>query len=105
MRVFEYRDQLIADYAAYVRSFIAIRDRRIGEHVDRLLEEGLLWPQPLIQLNPAFEPGRWIDDLVETGVLHPGCGKVLRRAIDTGKPFVSRLDPPPGDPRAAHGAA
>jgi len=29
----------------------------------------------------------------------------LQRAIDTGKPFVSRLDPPPGDPRAAHGAA
>ncbi len=28
----------------------------------------------------------------------------LQRAIDTGKPFVSRLDPPPGDPRAAHGA-
>ena len=32
MRVFEYRDQLIADYAAYVRSFVAIRDRRIGKH-------------------------------------------------------------------------
>jgi hypothetical protein len=29
----------------------------------------------------------------------------LQRAIDTGKPFVSRLDPPPGDPHAAHGAA
>ena len=29
MRVFEYRDHLIADYAAYVRSFIAIRDRRM----------------------------------------------------------------------------
>ena len=37
VRVFEYRDHLIADYAAYVRSFIAIRDRRIGEQVDQLL--------------------------------------------------------------------
>jgi hypothetical protein len=27
----------------------------------------------------------------------------LQRAIDTGKPFFSRLDPPPGDPRAARG--
>ncbi|HQP88873.1 MAG TPA: N-6 DNA methylase [Thermoanaerobaculia bacterium] len=27
----------------------------------------------------------------------------LQRAIDTGKPFVSRLDPPPADSRAAHG--
>ena len=82
MRVFEYRDHLIADYAAYVRSFIEIRDRRIRDHVDRLLEEGLLWPQPLIQLNPAFEAGRWVDDLVEAGVLHPGCSKVFRRDKD-----------------------
>ncbi len=82
MRVFEYRDHLIADYAAYVRSFIEIRDARIREHVDRLLEEGLLWPQPLIQLNPAFEPGRWIDDLVDAGVIHPGCAKVFRRDKD-----------------------
>jgi hypothetical protein len=29
----------------------------------------------------------------------------LQRAIDTGKPFVSRLDPPPGDPRATHSEA
>ncbi|MFN7989778.1 MAG: N-6 DNA methylase [Thermoanaerobaculia bacterium] len=28
----------------------------------------------------------------------------LQRAIDTGTPFVSRLDPPPGESRAAHGA-
>ena len=82
MRVFEYRDQLIADYAAYVRSFIEIRDARIREHVDRLLEEGLLWPEPLIQLNPSFEPGRWVDDLVADGVLHSLCAKVFRREKD-----------------------
>lgn len=28
----------------------------------------------------------------------------LQRAIDTARPFVSRLDPPPSDTRAAHGA-
>ena len=26
----------------------------------------------------------------------------LQHAIDSGEPFVSALDPPPGDPRAAH---
>ncbi len=82
MRVFDFRDQLIADYAAYVRSFIEIRDARIRAYVDRLLEEGLLWPQPLIQLNPSFEPGRWVDDLVADGVLHPLCAKVFRRDKD-----------------------
>ncbi len=29
----------------------------------------------------------------------------LQHAIDTGHPFVSRLDPPPGDPGATHGEA
>ena len=82
MRIFDYRDRLIADYSSYVKSFIEIRDPRIREHVESLLAAGLLWPQPLIQLNPAFEAGRWIDDLVDEKLLHPTCAKVFRRDKD-----------------------
>ena len=28
----------------------------------------------------------------------------MRRAMDTGKPYQTWLDPPPADPRVAHGA-
>lgn len=42
------------------------------------LAEGLLWPEPLIQLNPSFEPGDWIDELVRQGVLHPECSRIFR---------------------------
>ena len=28
----------------------------------------------------------------------------MQRAIETGEPYQTKLDPPPGDPRAAHGA-
>jgi len=82
MDVFALRDKLIADYAAYIRSFLSIRDTRIRSYVDQQLDEGLLWPDPLIQLNPCFEPGAWIDELVQTGQLHPECRRVFRLKKD-----------------------
>ena len=71
MNIFDFRRRLIDDYAAYTRSFIQIRDPQIREYVDSQLEAGVLWPDPLIQLNPSFEPGATIDQLVAEGVLHP----------------------------------
>lgn len=58
--------------------------------MDQALDQGLLWPDPLIQLNPTFEPGSWIDDLCDEGVLHPGCKRVFRRKVhaqDYGQPL------------------
>jgi hypothetical protein len=63
MDVFDLRERLIRDCAAYVHSFIQIGDRRISETVDRLLAEGALWSDPLIQLNPSFAPGGSVADL------------------------------------------
>ena len=79
MDVFDLRDHLIRDYSDYISSFIQIRDSRIREYIDRQLNGGLLWPDPLIQLNPAFEPGGWIDELVAEGLLHRACVDVFRR--------------------------
>jgi len=82
MDIFYLREQLIHDYSAYTSSFIHIQDQRIREHVEQSLRAGTLWPEPLIQLNPAFEPGAWIDDLVQTGVLHDECRRIFRRDKD-----------------------
>jgi hypothetical protein len=71
MAVFALRDQLIGDYADYIQSFIYIRDARIQKYMDQELRSGLLWPEPLLQLNPNFEPSPWTDDLVDRQVLHP----------------------------------
>ena len=49
--VFELRHQLIKDYESYVSSFIRIKDERTEEQVRQGLDEGLLWPDPLIQLG------------------------------------------------------
>ena len=78
MDVFELRERLVGDYGSYVGSFIRIKDARIEEQVRQSLDEGLLWPDPLIQLNPSFEAGETIDELVGEGVLHEECARVFR---------------------------
>jgi superfamily II DNA/RNA helicase/very-short-patch-repair endonuclease len=78
MNIFSFRRQVIEDYAGYTRSFIQIRDPRLHAFVDEQLRAGVLWPEPLIQLNPSFEPGASIDEFVAQGVLHAECGKVFR---------------------------
>ena len=51
--VFDVRDRLISDFSNYIRGFISIRDQRIRNTVELEFEKGLLWPDPLIQLNPS----------------------------------------------------
>lgn len=85
MDVFHLRQQIVDDYAAYITSFINVRDVRIKQYVDSQLNQGLLWPQPLLQLNPSFEPGAWIDDMVADRQLHQGCQPIFR-IKEEGKP-------------------
>jgi ATP-dependent helicase YprA (DUF1998 family) len=80
--VFALRDRLVGDYDSYVGSFIKIKDARIEDEVMRSLDEGLLWPDPLIQLNPSFEAGESIDELVEEGIFHRECARIFRTAKD-----------------------
>ena len=78
MDVFDLRRKLIDDYAAYSGSFVHIADPRVNRYVTDGIQAGLLWPDPLIQLNPSFEAGEWIDELVAQGVLHDECGRAFR---------------------------
>jgi len=78
MNVFELRKRLVDDYASFVKSFINIRDPRIRQEVRERMDEGLLWPDPLIQLNPCFEPGESIDELVDARILHDECRSIFR---------------------------
>jgi len=90
MNVFDLRSSLIQDYSSYISSFIRIHDPKIKDYVDRSIDQGLLWPDPLIQLNPTFEPGKWIDDLSNEGVLHKECKRIFRRkkaSDDFGQPL------------------
>src|SRR5438132_8602798 len=79
MNIFDFLDLLIGDYASYIKSFIQIRDPQINGFVRQKLQEGVLWPEPLIQLNPLFERGESIDELVAQGVLHRECSRIFRK--------------------------
>jgi ATP-dependent helicase YprA (DUF1998 family)/very-short-patch-repair endonuclease len=91
MDVFEFRNQLIRDYSHYIRSFIKIQDPDIEQRVDDELEQGLLWPEPLIQLNPFFESGETIEKLVKDGVLHRECSEIFKAKKEDGPGKPIRL--------------
>ncbi len=76
--VFKVRDQLVTDFEKYVTGFIHINDERIRSKVHEEFQRGLLWPEPLIQLNPSYGQVNYINDLVEEGILHPECSRIFR---------------------------
>ncbi|TDE85372.1 DEAD/DEAH box helicase [Deinococcus sp. S9] len=84
MDVFEFRNQVIGDYASYVKSFISIRDERIERFVANAFEGGAFWPEPLVQLNPNFEAGGSVENLVAEQLLHPQCASIFRFGKDDG---------------------
>ncbi len=78
MDVFRLRDQVIEDYSRYVSSFLTIGDERIDRLVHEEMKRGVLWPDPLVQLNPSFEPGETLEELIDRGVLHRECINIFR---------------------------
>jgi hypothetical protein len=94
LNVFRLRDEVVDGYADYVRSFLTIADPHIKGYVEARLVEGHLWPEALVQLNPAFEPGATIDELVKDGLLHLETSRVFRRLKETvpeGAPLQLRM--------------
>jgi superfamily II DNA/RNA helicase/very-short-patch-repair endonuclease len=94
MDPFAIRDALIDDYASFTSGFLEVRDKRIRTYVDHQLARGLRWPDPWLALNPTFEPGGTISDLVEAGLLHDGCRDIFRikpTQDDHGRPLTLHL--------------
>ena len=95
--VFQLREQVVDEYRGYVQSFINVFDPRIDEFVRGRLEAGELWPDAVLQLNPAFEMDQTLGELAADDVLMPetarffGVGRKLyrhqREAID-----IAQLD-------------
>jgi hypothetical protein len=82
--IFNLRDEVIDDYRRYIESFLKIRDPRVEAFVDQELERGELWPDPLVQLNPAYKSSSTATELVQQGILHPDCTPYFSK---DGKPF------------------
>ena len=70
MNVFDTHRQIVDDYAQYIRSFINISDPEIAREVEVSLSERRLWPQPLLQFNPAYEQVGTVEKVIASGLLH-----------------------------------
>lgn len=71
--IFSLRDRVIQDYRNYIESFLKIKDPKIKEFVKQELDRGQLWKPPLIQLNPSYQSGGTVAQLIEAKILHPDC--------------------------------
>ena len=82
MDVFKLREELIGSYRRYATSFLSIKDDRVHKHVTDAFDDGKLWPPPMIGLNPSFQPGGTVDELVANEILHPQCAQIFRTEKD-----------------------
>jgi len=78
MNIFEVHRNVIADYEKYIRSFIRIADPVIEQVVDTELSCGKLWPEPLLQFNPAFRSAGKVSDLAINGTVHAQVADIFK---------------------------
>jgi len=84
--VFDLHDRVLDDYQAFIHAQIHVADAHIATFLEeQLLREDALWPEPLIQLSPAYRRVATVDDLAQRGLLHPETARIFRDA--RGRPF------------------
>ena len=70
MDIIDLHRYTVERYQEYIRSFIDIHDEDLKNEVAAQLDSGKLWPEPLIQFNPAYQAGTPVPSLIQEGVLH-----------------------------------
>lgn len=78
MNVFDLDKSLLKDYERFARSFTRIRAEDIKTQVDQLYSSNRFWPDPLITINPHYESGSNVSDLVSQGLLHADTAKIFQ---------------------------
>ncbi len=84
--VFDFRDRLIDEYAAFSRSFSRIAAPDIAQHIEAEYARGRYWPEPLLQINPNYKRSGSVQDLVAQGSLHAACAKLFQTGKAEGHP-------------------
>jgi superfamily II DNA/RNA helicase/very-short-patch-repair endonuclease len=75
--VFRLRDHVVQEYQDYVESFVHVLDPRIDEFVRERLAEGELWPEAVLQLNPAYEAGPTLAELAASGAITSDTARIF----------------------------
>lgn len=77
MDVFDLDEKVLDHYTAFARSFTRIRSMELQEKVDLLYAGRQFWPEPLIQLNPHYEDGGTLRDLVGADGVSEDCARTF----------------------------
>lgn len=89
--VFRFRDDLVTEYGLFSRSFTKISATDISTKVEEAYQRGRYWPEPLIQINPNYQRGSTVSELVAEGLLHPGCATLFKAGQDASNKQSIRL--------------
>ncbi|MER8678813.1 DEAD/DEAH box helicase [Mesorhizobium sp. M1405] len=82
MDIFDLDQALIERYESFARSFSEIHAPEIRAQVDAAYADQRFWPEPLITINPRFEAGASVDELVAKDVLDPALSKIFAAGPD-----------------------
>lgn len=79
MDIFSLHDKLIEEYRAFTGGGIVMRDDRIADHLREDLENKAQWPDPWLSLNPFFDSGGAVHELVQEGLLHKEAAQIFQK--------------------------
>jgi ATP-dependent helicase YprA (DUF1998 family) len=69
--VFALERRVVDEYRGYLESFVHILGPGIERFAKVELASAKLWPEPVLQLNPAYKQGRTLAELADAGVIAP----------------------------------
>ncbi len=87
MDVFALRKKVIDEYKEFATSFTSIHAHDIRTKIEAIYDQQRYWPEPLLQINPNYEPAQTIDELIAEKMLDPGCRDIFRTGPNRERPL------------------
>ena len=90
--IFKFRDELIAEYERFSRSFANPKAADIRDRLDEEYGKGRYWKDPLVQINPNYRKAdKTVQQLAAAGELEPETAEIFRLGKDpkNGNPGVA----------------
>ncbi|MCY9784215.1 protein kinase [Nocardiopsis sp. EMB25] len=84
MDVFSLHDQLIREYRAFTEGGVVIRDEAIADFLRDDLDDKSQWPDPWLSLNPFFDSGGTVTELISEGLLHAETAHIFQKGKKEG---------------------